>query len=608
MPRSKTSSSLELLVELDRQASDPLHRQLERAIRTAVREGRLEAGTVLPSSRALASQLGVSRGIVVESYEQLVAEGYLVSRSGGATRVARATSENPRPHPAAQPPTFRFDFRPGRPDVTEFPRGVWLRSMRQALAHAPSDRLTYGAGHGVPELRSALAAYLNRVRGTAADPADIVVSSGFAQGLGLVLRVLRAGGARRVAVEDPSDPEYRATIEAAGLRWVPVRVDDDGLDVDRLGGADADAVVVTAAHQYPTGAVLPPARRAALVEWADRRRATIIEDDYDAEFRYDREPIGAIQGLSPSRVVYAGSASKVLAPGLRLGWLILPERLVEPVAAAKVAADMGSASLDQLAFADFLSRGELDHHLRRMRPIYRRRRDALLAALARHLPDLRPTGASAGLHVLAWLPGAFGAIDTEVVEAAAEASIGLGALSTRRVGPGPDGLIFGYGAIDESSIDEGIRRLARAIGPARGRPTDTADRPIVAVYGTLRRGERNHALIASAELLGEGTIAGRLFGLPANSDREYGYPAFVPGADGKVAVELYRLPGATLLARLDELEAYDPADEPASEYLRRRVRLLDGPVDEAWAYAFAGALPAWAEPIRSGDWLDRPDR
>src|SRR5438093_1250540 len=496
MARSKTSSSLELLVELDRQASDPLHRQLERAIRAAVREGRLEAGTVLPSSRALASQLGVSRGIVVESYEQLVAEGYLVSRSGGATRVARATSEKPRPHPAAQPPTFRFDFRPGRPDVTEFP----------------------------------------------------------------------------------------------------------------LGGADADAVVVTAAHQYPTGAVLPPARRAALVEWADRRRATIIEDDYDAEFRYDREPIGAIQGLSPSRVVYAGSASKVLAPGLRLGWLILPERLVEPVAAAKVAADMGSASLDQLAFADFLSRGELDHHLRRMRPLYRRRRDALLAALARHLPDLRPTGASAGLHVLAWLPGAFGAIDTEVVEAAAEARIGLGALSTRRVGPGPDGLIFGYGAIDESSIDEGIRRLARAIGPARGRPTDTADRPIVAVYGTLRRGERNHALIASAELLGEGTIAGRWFGLPANSDREYGCPAFVPGADGKVAVELYRLPGEALLARLDELEAYDPADEPASEYIRRRVRLLDGPVDEAWAYTFAGALPAWAEPIRSGDWLDRPDR
>ena len=378
MPRSKTSSSLELLVELDRQASDPLHRQLERAIRTAVREGRLEAGTVLPSSRALASQLGVSRGIVVESYEQLVAEGYLVSRSGGATRVARATSEKPRPHPAAQPPTFRFDFRPGRPDVTEFPRGVWLRSMRQALAHAPSDRLTYGAGHGVPELRSALAAYLNRVRGTAADPADIVVSSGFAQGLGLVLRVLRAGGARRVAVEDPSDPEYRATIEAAGLRWVPVRVDDDGLDVDRLGGADADAVVVTAAHQYPTGAVLPPARRAALVEWADRRRATIIEDDYDAEFRYDRAPVPALHASAPGLVAYAGSTSKTLAPGMRLGWLIPPARLRAELTEAKYASDLGSPALPQLVLARLIASGELEHHIRLVRKRQRSRRDALL--------------------------------------------------------------------------------------------------------------------------------------------------------------------------------------------------------------------------------------
>jgi len=607
MGRSKTSSSLELLIELDRAATDPLHRQLERALRTAVRGGRLATGTVLPSSRALASQLGVSRGIVVETYEQLVAEGYLASRSGGATRVARAASAQPRPRSDAQAPTFRFDFRPGRPDVTEFPRGSWLRSMRQALSHAPSDRLTYGLGHGVPELRSALAAYLNRVRGTAADPADVVICSGFGQGLGLALRVLRARGARRVAVEDPSDPEYRATIEASGLDWVPVPVDDEGLDVDRLAATTADAVVVTAAHQYPIGAVLPPARRAALVEWAERHRATIIEDDYDAEFRYDREPIGAIQGLSPSRVVYAGTASKTLAPGLRLGWLILPEPLVEPVAAAKVAADMGSPALDQLAFADFLSRGELDHHLRRMRPIYRRRRDTLLAALARDLPDLRPTGASAGLHVLARLPPDVTVDDARVVEAAAAAGIGLGALSTRRVEPGPGGLVFGYGVIDVGSIDDGIRRLADVIEREVGR-TRPDDRPIIAVYGTLRRGERNHELIASADPLGEGTIAGRLFGLPANNDRQYGYPAFVPGSDGSVVVEIYRLASSRLLARLDELEAYDPANEPASEYLRRRVKVVDGPVGEAWAYSFAGSLPTWAESIPSGDWLDRPDR
>jgi GntR family transcriptional regulator/MocR family aminotransferase len=467
MMKSRTSSGLELLVELDRSGSEPLHRQLERSLRRAVRDGRLPPASSLPSTRLLAGQLGVSRGIVVEAYEQLVAEGYLVSRAGGTTRVARpaaAAAPGPR-RPAIVPAAVDHDFRPGRPDVTAFPRAEWLRSLRRVLGAAPSDRLSYLGGRGVPELGTSLAAYLNRVRGTAAEPADVIVCTGFAQGLGLTVRALRRLGTRTVAVEDPSDPEYRATIRDAGLDWIAIPVDADGLIVERLAASRADAVVVTAAHQYPTGGVLPAARRAALLAWATRRGATIIEDDYDAEFRYDREPIGAIQGLGRERVVYAGSASKILAPGLRLGWLVAPPMLVDSIVSIKQAADMGSAALDQLAFADLIDRGELDHHLRRMRPLYRGRRDALLAALSRHLPDLEPVGASAGLHVLAWLPPDLD--EGAVLQGAERAGIGLAGIATRRVEPGRSGLVFGYGGIAEGAIDAGIRRLAEVIASLR---------------------------------------------------------------------------------------------------------------------------------------------
>ena len=275
-----------------------------------------------------------------------------------------------------------------------------------------------------------------------------------------------------VAVEDPSDPEYRVTLRAAGLASVAVPVDEHGLRVDVLEALDVDGVVITAAHQYPTGAVLPPDRRARLADWAERRRAVIVEDDYDAEFRYDREPIGAMQGLSPDRVIYAGSASKILAPGLRLGWLIAPPAMTDTLVAAKQAADMGSAALDQLAFADVLERGELDHHLRRMRPIYRGRRDALLRAIDRHLPGVRPVGAAAGLHVLAWLPDDVD--EARIVEAAEAAGIALGSLATRRIEPGPGGLIFGYGVIAEAAIEPGIERLAGIIAANRTARTGSA--------------------------------------------------------------------------------------------------------------------------------------
>ena len=611
MPRSRTSSSLELLLELDRTGRDPLHRQLERALRGAVREGRLAPGAPLPSTRALADQLGISRGIVVEAYEQLVAEGYLASRPGGATTVARSSVAVPSRRELPDQDAFAFDFRPGRPDVTEFPRSVWQRSLRRVLANAPSDRLTYLQGRAVPELATALAAYLNRVRGTCAEPADIVASTGFAQGLALTMRALRAAGARRVGVEDPSDPEYRATIREAGLAWVAIPVDESGIDVGRLRAADADAVIVTAAHQYPTGAVLSAERRTALLDWAATRRATIVEDDYDAEFRYDREPIGALQGLAPDRVVYAGSASKILAPGLRLGWLIVPPTLSEAVVARKQAADMGSGAIDQLAFADVIERGELDHHLRRMRPIYRGRRDALLAALARHLPDVRPVGASAGLHVLVWLPP--GVDETAVIRAAADAGIGVAGLSSRRVEPGPAGLIFGYGVIAEGAIDEGIERLAEVIeGARRPAPREGSGATLpLAVYGTLRRGERNAPLLDGATFVGTGRVDGRLHAMPATAAREYGYPCLVapngPRDAARVVVELYALDPSRLPA-IDQLEAFDPADDDGSEYVRRAVDVHDAPVDRAWVYLYNGPRDAIGPRIDDGDWVAHQQR
>jgi GntR family transcriptional regulator/MocR family aminotransferase len=468
MARSRTSSVTELLVGLRRDDPAPLHRQLEQELRGAIRSGRLPGEAALPSTRLLAEQLGVSRGIVVEAYEQLVAEGYLTSRPGGATRVGAKVVEPTAPVTARRAkPTYRFDFGYGRPDVSEFPRQVWLRSMRRVLSEAPSDRLGYLDDRGAPELREALAGYLDRVRGTDADVERIVICNGFAQALGLVTRVIKADGGRRIAVEDPGQRDSIRAAGAAGLEVVPIPVDDDGIAVDSLVRADPDAVVLTPAHHFPTGAVLSAERRAALVAWAKARDRLILEDDYDAEYRYDREPIGAVQGLAPDQVIYAGSASKTLAPGLRLGWLIVPVRLVDQLAAIKEATDRGSASLEQLAFADFLSRGDFDRHLRRMRPIYRGRRDALLRALARHLPQLRPVGASAGLHVLAWLPP--GIDEAALVERAAALGVGVDGVTPYRIDgrDRPGGLLFGYGTVTESAIDEGIRLIAGAMDEAR---------------------------------------------------------------------------------------------------------------------------------------------
>jgi GntR family transcriptional regulator/MocR family aminotransferase len=459
MRRTRTSSALELFVPLAREDDRPLHHQLEQQLREAVRSGRLGPEATLPSSRALAAQLGVARGVVVEAYEQLIAEGYLIARPGGSTRVARVPA--PPAQPAAALPTapLAVDFRPGRPDLAEFPRVAWSRSLRHVLDTSPAERFDYLDGRGMPELRDTLSAYLDRVRGTCTGGADIVICNGFAQGIQLLARALRESGTRRVGVEDPWNVTYRKALANAGLEVVPVPVDANGIRVDRLEEVRVDALVLTPAHQYPTGAVLSAERRTALIDWADRQDAVIVEDDYDAEYRYDREPIGAMQGLCSYRVAYAGTASKTLAPGLRLGWLAVPRRLTALVAQVKLAADFGSSALDQLALADFIERGELDRHLRRMRGVYRLRRDALLAGLARHLPQMRPLGASAGLHVLAWLPP--GVDEAALVAEAAAAGIGLQGVAASFAGEPPQGgIIFGYGAVDERHIEAGLRQLA----------------------------------------------------------------------------------------------------------------------------------------------------
>ncbi|MEU7942923.1 PLP-dependent aminotransferase family protein [Microbispora bryophytorum] len=498
MDRLRTNSRLaeDVLIELDRAAGVSLHRQIEASIRASIRAGRLRAGASLPPSRTLAAGLGVSRGVVVEAYQQLVAEGYLASRSGGYTQVAAsmppaaagAGSAASMARPAASSAGlragfgadskadsgadsragFRVDFGYGRTDVSQFPRAAWLRSVRTVLTTAPNDRFAYLDGRGVLELRQALCDYLNRVRGTQAVPGDVVVCNGYGQGISLLIQVLARRGARRIALEDPSsDDDARVLAGAAGLEVVGIPVGPDGVQVDALDAADADALVLTPSHQWPTGGVLSAAARAEVIRWATRRGAIVVEDDYDAEYRYDRSPVGAMQGLAPDHVVYCGTASKTLAPGLRLGWMVVPPQLVADVAAAKLLADRGSSVIDQLTFADFLGRGEFDRHLRRMRPVYRRRRDALLDALRTHVPELRPAGIAAGQHVVAWLPP--GLDEAAVVAAAARHGLGIQGVGRFRIaGAGPGGLIFGYAILSESAIAEGVALLATAIREVRG--------------------------------------------------------------------------------------------------------------------------------------------
>ena len=478
MQRSWTTSGRALHLDL---APDLARRPaIERALRAAIRAGTLPVGAPLPSSRALANDLGVARGTVVEAYGQLVAEGYLATRQGSGTVVAWATATPQRRKGAAPaaPEPVRFSFRTGRPDVSAFPRAAWLGALRAALARAPDRALDYGEARGRPELRAALADYLARARGVVGSEDDVVVTNGFGQGLWLLGQALRAAGARQVAVENPCGLEIRQVIELAGLAWHAVPVDAEGLVASELSDEDA-AVVLTPAHQYPLGVTLSPARRAAVVAWARARDALVIEDDYDGEFRYDRQPVGALQALDPARVVYGGTTSKVLAPGLRLGWMVLPRPWAERVAALKALLDGQAPALEQLAMAELVRNGAFERHLRRMRKEYRRRRDALLAAVSRRAPALDPAGIAAGLHLVLRLPEG-GPAEDELEAACLARGVAVFGLRSFTVGkpPAPGGLVVGYATPPPNSFDAAVEALATGLESAwRPHPRAASARP-----------------------------------------------------------------------------------------------------------------------------------
>jgi GntR family transcriptional regulator / MocR family aminotransferase len=458
----------ELLVELDRASELPLHEQLERSLRENIRRGRLPAGTRLPSTRGLAAELGVSRGVVTEAYSQLGAEGYLETSQGAAVRVARAVrAAVPRSPARSLLPSFPYHFHPGLPDLAGFPRDRWLRSLRAALRQSPLDAVGYGDPRGVPQLREALADYLGRVRGTAADPENMLVCTGFMQGFSILCRWLYGQGVNAIAMEDPGWQVHRLIAEQAGLQTLPVAVDEHGLDVRALTATGARAVLVTPAHQFPTGVVLSRERRAALIEWAEAGERLIVEDDYDAEFRYDRVAVGALQGLASERVLYIGSASKRLAPAMRLGWMLLPSWLAWQLITAKAIEDGGSEVVGQLALCDFIERGELDRHVRRMRLRYQHRRDALLQSLARWLPQGAPSGATAGLFELVELPA--GVDEPALLAAAATRGVGMEGLAWHRFAHGgAPGLMLGYGNLPAPAIEQGVRLIGEALAEVEG--------------------------------------------------------------------------------------------------------------------------------------------
>ena len=524
MPETWASSGVDL--HLDR-AGPRVRASLEAQLREAVRSGRLAPGLRLPSSRSLAADLGVARNTVVDVYGQLVAEGWLAARQGSVTRVAgRPPAAEPATAPEAASRRLRYNLRPGSPDVAAFPRSRWLAAARRALNTAPAEAFGDAPdARGRPELHQALAGYLARARGVHVSPDRIVVCSGFTQGLGLICRVLhdralhdralhdraphdraphdraphdraphdRARGsqdAATLALEAYGLPDLRGIAAAHGLRTRTLPVDGSGAVLDELavldGPGDAAAVLLTPAHQFPLGGVLAPGRRTRVIEWAARTGGLVIEDDYDGEFRYDRQPVGAMQALGPEHVIYAGTASKSLAPGLRLGWLVVPAHLVGEVTAAKALTDRHSSSFDQLTLAEFLTSGAYDRQVRRSRLAYRRRRDHLVAAVRRHVPQARVTGVAAGLHALLELPPGLDE-DEIIARAAAHHDLALDGLRPYRAAPGPrlraagqraagqraggqsrQALVIGYATPPEHAFTGAVARLMAVLTGERG--------------------------------------------------------------------------------------------------------------------------------------------
>ena len=461
------------------------------AIRAAIMDGRLRPGTPLPATRLLAGDLGVSRGVIVEAYQRLADEGLVSARPGAGTRVlgvsrptgpggavlrgagpGGAVLRGAGPGGAGPggtgpvPPGWReraeIDLSPGVPDLSGFPRAAWMRAERAVLEQASATELGYGDPRGSLALRTELAGWLARTRGLRAGPGDIIVTTGVAQALALLARVLRAQGLGEIAVEDPGSRGARDDLAYWGLRPVPVPVDEHGMRVGELARGQARAALLTPAHQFPTGVVLAPQRRRDLLNWAAAADALIVEDDYDAEFRYDRAPVPALHASAPGLVAYAGSTSKTLAPGMRLGWLIPPGRLQADLTEAKYASDLGSPALPQLVLARLIASGELEQHIRLVRKRQRSRRDALLRALREHLPEARVQGVAAGLHLLITFSGP-NRSDADLAEVILRAGVLVQPLSWHRQRPGVPGFVLGYAAHTPDRLHEAVRRLAQAL-------------------------------------------------------------------------------------------------------------------------------------------------
>ncbi|WP_306185586.1 PLP-dependent aminotransferase family protein [Streptomyces sp. MK5] len=473
------SAAWELLLPAASAPARARGRSLQAALREAVRSGRLAPGTRLPSSRDLAADLGVSRGLITEAYEQLVTEGYLRSGRGAGTWVGGAVrAAHPRARDLApRSPGARVGFVPGTPDLSLFPRAAWSAAHRSVLADLPHHDLGYPDPRGLPRLRTALAELLARRRGVVADPERIVVVSGVTQATTLLGFVLHARGIRTVGVEDPGSPQHSALYASAGIGTVPLPLDAEGPDLGPLRRSGVRAVVTTPAHQFPTGIACSARRRAELLDWARSVDGVVLEDDYDGDFRYDRAPVGALQGLDPEHVVYAGSVSKSLAPGLRLGWMIVPDSLADDVVERKRTMDLGHPTVEQALFAHFVERGDYDRQLRRCQRAYRERRDALVAALREHFPGARLSGIAAGLHLIADLPGRYGPQDRFLARAGAAgvAVRTLAAYTHARAGGravedateaagGGVRLVLGYAHLSPARIYEGVRLMREAVG------------------------------------------------------------------------------------------------------------------------------------------------
>jgi GntR family transcriptional regulator / MocR family aminotransferase len=460
----ETGFPSDLLVALDRSGRRGLSAQLQLQLRAAIQQGRLPAGTVLPATRTLARDLGVARSVVVAAYEHLATDGYLSGRQGSGTQVMPIAQTPTGTSSTSTQPVADVRLLGGLPDPALFPRTEWLRHYRAALNEVPNQQLGYPGPLGTLQLRESLANYVARVRGVATTPDRMIITSGITQAVVLVARALRARGVDAIAFEDPCFGLHRQAVINAGLQVVPIPVDDDGLDVAKLLAHNVGAVLVAPAHSYPTGTVLSPERRAALVKWAHDSGGLIIEDDYDAEFRYDRAPIGSLQGLAPQRVAYMGCASKTLTPALRLGWLAVPDWLVAEVTRQKLLDDMGNTVLEQLALARFVESGGFARHLRRVRPIYRSRRDTALASIATALPDAIPTGVAAGLHMYLRLPPSCDEVG--LVDAARNRGVLVEGASWNWSKPeaAPPALVIGYGAITEHAIRNGLAILGSLCG------------------------------------------------------------------------------------------------------------------------------------------------